>query len=153
MKYRRLLLALSALILMMAMAPDVSLAISHEDLDRIWINNGAVEGIQEFRFGYVDWVGASVSVEGSAPIKGVSPAARILAGRAAVTDARRNLLLLLYEMRYGLPEKLESIDISGKIVEPHIDSERIRDGNLEISLTLPLERLLDECVIFSASVR
>lgn len=153
MKRPRLAVALSVLVLMAAMTPAASFAISQEDMDRIWTNNGAVEGIQEFRFGFVDWVGASVSVEGSAPIKGVTPLARILAGRAAVTDARRNLLLLLYEIRYGLPEKLESIDISGKVVEPHIDSERIRDGNLEISLTLPLERLLDECVIFSASVR
>lgn len=152
MKLPRLHLVLSVLALMVTVTP-AAFGISQKDLDRIWMNNGAVEGIQEFRFGYVDWVGASVSVEGSAPINGVSPSARILAGRAAVTDARRNLLLLLYEMRYGFPERLESIDISGKVVEPHIDSERIHEGNLEISLTLPLERLLDECVIFSASVR
>jgi len=153
MKCQRLLLALSVLILMATMVPAVSFAISQKDLNSIWVNNGAVDGIQEFRFGYVDWIGSSISVDGKAPINGASPSARILAGRAAVTDARRNLLLLLYEIRYGLPERLESIDISGKVVEPHIDSERINDGNLEISLTLPLERLLDECVIFSASVK
>jgi hypothetical protein len=152
MKRRRLSLVLSVLVMSVTLAP-AAFGVSQEDLDRIWVNNGAVEGIQEFRFGYVDWVGSSISVEGKAPISGASPSARILAGRAAVTDARRNLLLLLYEMRYGFPERLESIDISGKVVEPHIDSERIHEGNLEISLTLPLERLLDECVIFSASVR
>jgi hypothetical protein len=146
----------SALVFLMAASlflPVPSFAISQSDLETIWRNNGAVEGVQEFRFGYVDWVGLSVSVDGKGQLRNNSAPARIMAQRAAVTDARRNLLLLLYEIRYGLPARLESIDISGKVVEPHIDSERIVEDRYEIGITLPLERLLDECVIFSATVR
>ncbi|HDQ92629.1 MAG TPA: hypothetical protein ENN89_00745 [Synergistetes bacterium] len=145
-----------ALVILLAASlsfPASSLAISRSDMETIWRNNGAVEGVQEFRFGYVDWIGSSVSVEGKGPIRNNSGPAKILAQKAAVTDGRRNLLLLLYEIRYGLPARLESIDISGKVVEPHIDSEMIIGDEYKISITLPLERLLEECVIFSATVR
>ncbi|MDO9508450.1 MAG: hypothetical protein Q7I97_03765 [Thermovirgaceae bacterium] len=130
-----------------------ALAISPLNMEKIWKNNGAVEGIQEFRFGLVDWTGLTVSVEGVAPLKGALPSARLLGQRAALTDARRNLLLLLYELRFGLPEKLESIEVSGRIAEAHIDFERVKDENYIVGLTLPLEKLLDECVIFGAVVR
>jgi len=128
-------------------------AVTSDELERIWKNNGSVEGVQDFRFGHVDWLGYSVAVEGKAPVAGSAPSAKLLAQRAAITDARRNLLLLLYEIRYGLPEKLHSIDISGKVVEPFIDFARISGGTYEVGLTLPLDRLLDECVVFGVTVR
>jgi len=133
--------------------PRAALAVTQDEVDAIWKNNGAVEGVQEFRFGYVDWRGGSVTVEGREPLRGSSPSAKLLARRAAVTDARRNLLLLLYEIRYGLPEKLQSIEISGEIGETHIDSERIQGGEFIVELTVPLDVLLNECVIFSADIR
>ncbi|GAB6280974.1 MAG: hypothetical protein STSR0007_11080 [Thermovirga sp.] len=50
MKLPRLHLVLSVLALMVTVTP-AAFGISQKDLDRIWMNNGAVEGIQEFRFG------------------------------------------------------------------------------------------------------
>ncbi len=128
-------------------------ALSGEALNRIWENNGAVQGIQEFRFGMVDWVGGTVAVEGKVPIRSASVQSRLVARRLARTDARRQLLLLLYELRYGLPEKLQSIEVSGRVVEGHIDFQGIRGSDYVVGLTLPLDRLLDECVLFGATVR
>jgi len=148
---RNILLA-GLMLAFLAASPDYSEAVSQEDLNRIWRNNGAVEGIQEFRFGLVDWQGGMVSVNGRAPLKVQTPSARLLARRAALTDARRNLLLLLFELRYGLPERIESIEIEGRVTEAHVDFSRITGDTYEIGLTLPLDMLLDKCVIFSASV-
>lgn len=128
-------------------------ALTGETLQRIWENNGAVEGIQEFRFGMVDWVGGTVAVEGMAPLSSASAQARLVARKAARTDARRRLLLLLYELRYGLPERLESIEVSGRVVEGHVDFQGIRGSKYLVGLTLPLDRLLDECLLFGATVR
>ena len=69
-------------------------ALTEDQLRTIWRNNGAVEGIQVFRYGVVDWQGGSVAAEGRAPVRSPSPSSRLLAKRAALTDARRNLLFL-----------------------------------------------------------
>ncbi len=153
MRSPRLGLILALFVLAVVLCPGTAQAVTQTDVDAIWLNNGAVEGVQEFRFGWVDWRGGSVSVTGEEPVRGSSPGQKLLARRAALTDARRNLLLLLYEIRYGLPEKLQSIEISGEIGETHIDSERISNKKYIVELTVPLDVLLNECVIFSAEVR
>lgn len=145
------LLSLAGGILCVGVSPVA--ALSKEALQTIWENNGAAEGIQEFRFGMVDWVGGTVAVEGMAPLVSSSAQARLLARKAARTDARRRLLLLLYELRYGLPEKLQAIEVTGRVVEGHVDFQGVRGGHYVVGLTLPLERLLDECVLFGATVR
>jgi hypothetical protein len=147
---RRLGLLLCACLLFGALPSE---ALSEADLDRIWRNNGAVEGIQAFRFGHVDWAGRSVSVEGSALVKDGAPQSRLLARRGAALDAKRKLLLLLYEIRYGLPERLRSIEVSGRVVEGHVDYAAVEGDRYVLSVTLPLERLFDECVLFDATVR
>ncbi|QTX32229.1 hypothetical protein KAR29_13125 [Aminithiophilus ramosus] len=128
-------------------------ALSEADLSRIWRNNGSVEGIQIFRFGLVDWSGRSASVEGAVPLRDSSAQARLLARQGASLEAKKRLLLLLYEIRYGLPERLRSIDVSGSVVEGHVDFAGVREGRYVLEVTLPLERLFDECVLFEAVVR
>lgn len=128
-------------------------ALAEADLSRIWRNNGSVEGIQVFRFGLVDWSGRSVSVEGAVPLRNDSAQARLLARRGASLEAKKRLLLLLYEIRYGLPERLRSIEVSGSVVEGHVDFAGVREGRYVLEVTLPLERLFDECVLFEAVVR
>ncbi len=128
-------------------------ALSEADLSRIWRNNGSVEGIQIFRFGLVDWSGRSALVEGAVPLRDSSAQARLLARQGASLEAKKRLLLLLYEIRYGLPERLRSIDVSGSVVEGHVDFAGVREGRYVLEVTLPLERLFDECVLFEAVVR
>ena len=68
-------------------------------------------------------------------------------------EAKKRLLLLLYEIRYGLPERLRSIEVSGSVVEGHVDFAGVREGRYVLEVTLPLARLFDECVLFEAVVR
>ena len=128
-------------------------ALTEEQLRTIWRNNGAVEGIQVFRYGVVDWQGESVSAEGRAPVHSPSASARLLAKRAALADARRNLLFLLYEMKFGLPERLTSIEVQGELLEGRIDYFGVRDGISIVEVTAPLNRFLSESLIFSGTVR
>lgn len=144
---------MSLALFLVFIAPQGAPALSLQDRETIWKNNGAVAGIQQFRFGMVDWEGSSVAVEGIALLSGSSVSARLVARRAARSDARRKLLLLLYELRYGLPEKLEAIEVSGQVVTGHIDFQGLRGGEYVVGLTLPLERLMDECVLFGARIR
>lgn len=128
-------------------------ALTEDQLRTIWRNNGAVEGIQVFRYGVVDWQGGSVAAEGRAPVRSPSPSSRLLAKRAALADARRNLLFLLYEMKFGLPERLTSIEVQGELVEDRIDYLAVRDGISIVGVTVPLDRFLSESLIFSGTVR
>ncbi|MEA3508369.1 MAG: hypothetical protein U9R40_05595, partial [Synergistota bacterium] len=64
MRSPRLGLILALFVLAVALCPRTAQAVTQTDVDAIWLNNGAVEGVQEFRFGWVDWRGGSVSVTG-----------------------------------------------------------------------------------------
>ncbi len=150
---RRLVARGTLALLLLPLLPLSAWALSEADLSRIWRNNGSVEGIQIFRFGLVDWSGRSASVEGAVPLRDSSAQARLLARQGASLEAKKRLLLLLYEIRYGLPERLRSIDVSGSVVEGHIDFAGVREGRYVLEVTLPLERLFDECVLFEAVVR
>ena len=128
-------------------------ALTEDQIRTIWRNNGAVEGIQVFRYGVVDWQEGSVAAEGRAPVRSPSASSRLLAKRAALTDARRNLLFLLYEMKFGLPERLSSIEVQGELVEDRIDYLGVREGISIVGVTVPLDRFLSESLIFSGTVR
>lgn len=128
-------------------------SLSLEQIDQIRRNNGGAEGIQVFRYGVVDWSGGSVTAVGKGPLLSGAPHDRLLAKRSAVSDARRNLLFLLYEMKFGLPEKLQSIEVSGEVVEGNIDFQDSRNGMFIVEVTVPLDRFLSESLIFSSSVR
>ncbi len=106
-----------------------------------------------FRYGVVDWSGGSVTAEGRGPLLSGSPHDRLLAKRGAVSDARRNLLCLLYEMKFGLPERLQAIEVTGEVVEGNVDFTGINEGIYIVEVTVPLERFLSESLIFSSSVR
>ena len=115
---------------------------------------GVVTGIvQEFQFGMVDWESRTVAVVGRSTPEATTPAGKLLAKRQAVADAQRNLLYLLYELRYGLPERLSSIKVEGQVVMGHIDRQGEEDHRYVVEVSLPLHRLLEECVIWKAQVQ
>ncbi len=126
--------------------------LSDREMRKIWINNGAVEGEQVFQFGLVDWISGTVFVEGSSPLMSSTPQGKLLAGRRAVVQAQKKLLYLLYELRYGLPRRIASIDVQGKVVMGHVDRRGVQNGNYVVEVALPLRRLLEECVLWKATV-
>ena len=127
--------------------------LSEGEIKTIWRSNGAVEGVQEFQFGLVDWESRTVAVVGRSTPEATTPAGKLLAKRQAVADAQRNLLYLLYELRYGLPERLSSIKVEGQVVMGHIDRQGEEDHRYVVEVSLPLHRLLEECVIWKAQVQ
>lgn len=116
-------------------------------------SKSATEDIQVFRFGVVDWKGESVTSQGKAPLPSTSPQDRMLAKRGALTDARRNLLCLLYEIRHGLPEKIGSIEIEGEVVDGQVDFQGVSNGVYTVEVTVPLRRFFTESRIVRAEVR
>ena len=143
---------LLAVVLVQISSPAFS-SLTTSQMDRIWENNGKVEGIQVFRYGVVDWTGRWVSAEGRFQPASHSAGDRLLAKRGAMADARRNLLCLLYEMKFGLPERLQAIDVTGEVVEGNMDFQGLKNGFFVVEVTVPLERFLSESLIFSSSVR
>jgi len=127
--------------------------LSEREMRKIWLNNGAVEGEQTFQFGVVDWISGTVFVEGSSPLMSATPQEKLLAGRRAVVQAQKKLLYLLYELRYGLPRRIASIEVEGEVVMGHVDRRGVRDGDYVVEVALPLRRLLEECVLWKATVR
>lgn len=128
--------------------------LSEGDIVRIWRNNGAVQGVQEFHFGVVDWPNRVVAVEGRGPVPwSTEPNARLLARRHAVADAQRRLLYLLYELRYGLPQGIDSIAVEGHVVMGHIYQEGQDEQGYWVDVELPLQRFLEECVIWKARAK
>ena len=146
-------LAVTAVFLVMELTGPALASLSEEQMYSIWQNNGGIDGIQVFRYGAVDWTGRSVTSQGKAPLVSPAPHDRLLAKRGALADARRNLLLLLYEMKIGLPERLQAIEVTGEIVEGNVDFTGINDGMYIVEVTVPLGRFLSESLIFSSSVR
>ncbi len=77
----------------------------------------------------------------------------MLAKRAALSDARRNLLYLLYEIRYGLPENYTSIEVEGEVVDGQVDFQGLANGFYTVELTTSLEQFFSETKILRSSVR
>jgi len=124
-------------------------SLSEMEIRTIWRNNGAVEGVQEFSFGTIDWNGRAVTVRGRVPVPAdPSPAQKLLARRAAVTDLYRRTLGLLYEVKYGLPRRVESISLEGWVHPGKFAAEGIEDGHYVVEAVMPLRRLLEDCVVF-----
>ena len=114
---------------------------------------GAAQGIQVFRFGVVDWSGESVTTKGQAPLLSSSSRDRVLAKRGALTDARRNLLCLLYEIRHGLPEKITSIEVEGEVAGGQVDFNGVKNGVYTVEVTMPLKRFFAETRLVRVEVR
>ncbi len=119
----------------------------------LWEEAGPVEDIQAYRFGVVDWKGETVTTRGHAPLHASSSQGQMMAKRAALTDARRNLLYLLYEIRHGLPERFSSIEVEGEVVDGQVDFQGVRDGVYTVEVTVPLKRFFAESKIVRAEVR
>lgn len=144
----------SMMVLFIAGGAALAAPLSEADIQRIWHNNGAVEGVQEFHFGVVDWPNRIVAVEGRGPVPwSTEPNARLLARRHAVADAQRRLLYLLYELRYGLPQGIDSISVEGQVVMGHIYQEGQDERGYWVDVELPLQRFLEECVIWKARAK
>ncbi len=148
-------MVLGVTILLFALGGTAGAApLSEGDILRIWRNNGAVQGVQEFHFGVVDWPNRVVAVEGRGPVPwSAQPNARLLARRHAVADAQRKLLYLLYELRYGLPRGIDSIAVEGHVVMGHISQEGQDEQGYWVDVELPLQRFLEECVIWKARAK
>ncbi len=147
------MLVLCALILLPLFASSgEGASLSEREMRKIWVNNGAVEGDQVFQFGVVDWISGTVFVEGISPLPNATPQGKLLAGRRAVVQAQKKLLYLLYELRYGRPRRIASIEVEGKVVMGHVDRRGVRNGNYVVEVALPLRRLLEECVLWKATV-
>ncbi|MCF7935333.1 MAG: hypothetical protein K9L28_03180 [Synergistales bacterium] len=143
-----------AAVLCVAFLATAAGALEDVDLQRIWKANGAVEGLQEFRFGVVDWTEQTAVVQGEAELPpDPTPQQRLLAGRKALVDARRKLLYLLYEMKFGLPKKLTSIEVKGHIVAPHVTRETVSGGRATAQVVIPLRRLFETCVIWEGEAK
>ncbi len=125
---------------------------STREIAQIWRNNGAFEGEQVFQFGTVDWIGQSVFVEGASPLMSVTSQGRLLARKRALVQAQKKLLYLLYEVRYGLPERVAAIEVEGHVVMGHVDRQGVEKGQYVVEVTLPLARLLKECIVWKARV-
>ncbi len=127
--------------------------LSEGEIRTIWRSNGAVQGVQEFQFGVVDWESRTVAVAGRSSPAAPTPSGKLLAKRQATADAQRNLLYLLYELRYGLPDRISSIEVEGRVVMGHIDHQGEEEDRYVVEVSLPLHRLLEECVIWKAQVK
>ena len=142
------ILVLAALLLAVSGAEAASV-LNEAEFQTIWRNNGAVEGIQEFSYGQIDWIERTAIVEGRAPLpEDPAPSRKLLARRAAVTDLYRRTLGLLYEVKYGLPRRVRSISLEGWVHPGKFISEGAVDGQYVVEAVMPLKQLLEDCVVF-----
>ena len=145
------ILVLAALLL--AVRPvsgaEAASVLNEAEFQTIWRNNGAVEGIQEFSYGQIDWTERTAIVQGRAPLPDdPAPSRKLLARRAAVTDLYRRTLGLLYEVKYGLPRRVQSISLEGWVHPGKFVSEEAVDGQYVVEAVMPLKQLLEDCVVF-----
>ena len=142
------ILVLAALLLAVSGAEAASV-LNEAEFQTIWRNNGAVEGIQEFFYGQIDWTERTALVQGRAPLPGdAAPSRKLLSRRAAVTDLYRRTLGLLYEVKYGLPRRVQSISLEGWVHPGKFVSEGAVDGQYVVEAVMPLKQLLEDCVVF-----
>ena len=74
---------------------------------------------------------------------------RLLGRRAALTDARRNLLILRQKLlrEYGVPGS-GTRRVSGRVAGVKVHSERIVDGLYFLQVDMPLDKLMEGVVEF-----
>lgn len=114
-------------------------------------NLHAQEVIDEFPKGSINWSSGIVTAKGSgvAPVEAANPAqARLLAERAAISDARRNLLEIVGEVRVDAASTVGTLmtkkdvvmtRVSG-IVKGSVVRERryLDDGSVEVTVEMPI---------------
>lgn len=141
-------------ILLLSSVPAWGRSFSQEDMRTIWHSNGSVEGIQSFSYGSVNWDTGTVFISGRGSLNASSGAnSRLMARRAAMVDMYRNTISLLFELKYGLPDKIESIKIEG-YVKPGPDIyERLAGNSYILESRIPLSKLLEDNIIWKSDVR
>ena len=91
----------------------------------------------------VRWEDNLVTVTGRGRIVGSGARGRLLARRAALTDARRNLLLLREDLLNGpRTGTLRRFIVSGRIRALDVHSERTEGAFYVLELDMPLDMLL-----------
>ena len=128
-------------------------------------NNIALEG---FPWGKIDWEERAVKEEGMGTIPkddqssvlandkaamGKIPKsyeskaqAKLLARRAALIDAERNALLLLYQLNYPIPKNYTTVKIKGIVGGGYVVNESFDGRTYKIVLKIPLKELLEYSV-------
>lgn len=89
--------------------------------------------------GYVLHEQGVATAEGTGRIPEDTAQGRLLGRRAALTDARRNLLILRQKLLRG---KFDARSVSGKIAEVRIHSEKMDGGLYFLKVDVPLNRLM-----------
>ncbi len=125
----------------------VAYALTVDELQQLnWDN----DFLQKFSWGKVDWDSKLLYVLGRAPLSqyggSSSGQSKLLARRAAIVDARRNALLVLYNLKYGVPSNAVSITVSGKIVREHLLKGWIQDDYYYVRVAIPLKKIILYCV-------
>lgn len=109
-------------------------------------NNIALEG---FPWGKIDWEERAVIVEGMGKIPKSYESkaqAKLLARRAALIDAERNALLLLYQLNYPIPKNYTTVKIKGIVGGGYVVNESFDGRTYKIVLKIPLKELLEYSV-------
>ena len=123
-----------------------------------YAQNPAIEHVGDF--GTIDWVGQKVTAKGmgAPPAKYYGkPQARLLAQRAAVTDARRNLLEVIKGVYIDSTTKVKNFilqddtilaSVKGVLKNSPIDNYQIMpDGTVEATVSMPLTGQMGEILI------
>lgn len=141
-------------VLLLFSAPAWGRSFSQQDMRTIWRSNGSAEGLQKFSYGSVNWDTGMVFISGRGSLNPSSGAnSRLMARRAAMVDMYRNTISLLFELKYGLPDKIESIKIEG-YVKPGPDIyERLAGNSYILESRMPLSKLLEDNIIWKSDVR
>ncbi|MCD6419805.1 MAG: hypothetical protein J7L41_03725 [Synergistetes bacterium] len=124
----------------------VAYGLTVDELEQLnWDNNF----LQKFSWGKIDWNDKLLYVLGRAPLSQYSTSSaqsKLLAKRAAIVDARRNALLVLYALKYGVPSNAVSITLSGKIVREHLLKGWVQDSYYYVRVAIPLKKIILYCV-------
>ncbi|MDR1472913.1 MAG: hypothetical protein LBS75_10370 [Synergistaceae bacterium] len=95
--------------------------------------------ISEGRYrGRVSLTDGSIAATGNGEILNDTAQGRLLAKRAALTDARRNLLMLRHDAMNGEPSR----GASGRIGTHRVTSERAFGGTYEVEVEMSLDEWL-----------
>ncbi len=109
-------------------------------------NNIALEG---FPWGRIDWEEKAVIVEGMGKVPKsyeTEGQAKLLARRAALIDAERNALLLMYQLNYPIPKNYSTVKIKGIVGGGYVIDESFDGKTYKIVLKIPLKELLEYSV-------
>lgn len=92
----------------------------------------------------VNWSENRLTVTGRGRITQSDAQGKALARRAALTDARRNVLLLREELLGNNASRQKLQRISGRVVAPKVHSERTEGSFYLLEIDAPLNGLLQE---------